>query len=1010
MRTYRLALACTSSYASSNGGTKASVLSAMNSIINMLNAITERELAIHFQIIENNDTLIFLDPATEPYVNTTDVSSLINQNTNVITQTAKVPGTSFDVGHVFTGSCTGSVVGLAVASSACTSAKAAGVTCFRGSLSYVLQNVLAHELGHQFGARHSWNNCPAALDQRASNSAFEPGSGSTIMSYGGACGAQNVQFAADPYYHAVSLEEIFQFSRQGPGNNCPEITNTDNLAPSLSLEYTDNFFIPINTPFSLSAQATDANGDQLTYCWEQFDLGPVSDLDNPSGNTPIFRSFPPNTSPTRVFPRLETILNNATDNTELLPSYSRNLTFRCTVRDNNPQAGGTTWDQLSFKATATAGPFLLTHPNASTVEWKAGEYTEVTWDVANTDNELVNCKKVNILLSTDGGFTYPIMLAKDALNDGSEFISVPDLNTKNARIRIEAADNIFFDVSNANFEIWPATQEGFAIATSPYSLDVCLPDQVAVNFNTNSLVGFSDLLQLEVMDGLPEGALASFSANPIRPNDSASLYIDLRQVNAGGRFDLNIRAIAEGVDTAYRTVTLNLFSTDFSDQTLDLPAEGTNGIGLTADFGWTPSVNALSYDFELSNTPTFDSLITSADQLNSNSFSPPDLRLEENTIHYWRIRPHNECGEAGYSKVATFRTETVSCQEASPTSVPVLISGTGKPTVESTIEIATDGVISDVNIPLIKGSYQPVNSLKISLISPAGTEVVLFNKNCGTTLNILMGFDDEAPESLACPPDDGIVFKPTNELSAFNGENAKGTWTLRFQVVEAGFGGGGAIDDWKLEFCGMLTPQNPVLVTNDTLALPPGNTDIVTIEELEVQDDDNSPEELHFILLSVPAKGSLQLDGETLHIGDQFTQADINAGLLKYTHSGTEAEFDSFTFIVDDGTGGWLSSQQFILEMDPDATTGTRDLPVVQNLRFFPNPAQSELFVELPDAPKGEATLQLFNIQGQLLLQQRLEYAQVRNRIDISTLIDGVYIVTIQTVESLQTGKVVVQR
>ena len=73
---------------------------------------------------------------------------------------------------------------------------------------------------------------------------------------------------------------------------------------------------------------------------------------------------------------------------------------------------------------------------------------------------------VNIKLSLDGGFTYPITLLEDTDNDGSAFVTVPDAVTTQARVRIEAADNIFFDISNQNFPIEAATERVCMISLS----------------------------------------------------------------------------------------------------------------------------------------------------------------------------------------------------------------------------------------------------------------------------------------------------------------------------------------------------------------------------------------------------------------------------------------------------------------------------------------------------------------------------------------------------------------
>ena len=181
-------------------------------------------------------------------------------------------------------------------------------------------------------------------------------------------------------------------------------------------------------------------------------------------------------------------MSNNYDNQEVLPTYDRELTFRCTVRDNNDEAGGAVWEELTFRADETAGPFLVTTPNTADITWNVGDYQEVIWDVANTTNPRVNCNYVNILLSTDGGFTYPYMLVENTANDGSAFVSVPDAISTDARIRVEAANNIFFDISNANFAIEAAAAPGYALDVTPSSVPLyCLPtDPLAFDISTTS--------------------------------------------------------------------------------------------------------------------------------------------------------------------------------------------------------------------------------------------------------------------------------------------------------------------------------------------------------------------------------------------------------------------------------------------------------------------------------------------------------------------------------------------
>jgi hypothetical protein len=209
--------------------------------------------------------------------------------------------------------------------------------------------------------------------------------------------------------------------------------------------------IPISTPFELTGSATTTGTP--TYCWEESDLGPAGAPNSPSGNAPIFRSFNPVATPWRTFPRLSNLLNNTQTVGELLPTYTRDLSFKLTVRD--VQAGGTGVDKdaVAFDVSSTAGPFQVTYPNVNNLTFQGGSTETVTWNVANTTAAPVSCATVNILLSVDGGFNYPHTLAASTANDGSQQITLPNVATADGRLKIAAVGNIFFDISNFDFTI-----------------------------------------------------------------------------------------------------------------------------------------------------------------------------------------------------------------------------------------------------------------------------------------------------------------------------------------------------------------------------------------------------------------------------------------------------------------------------------------------------------------------------------------------------------------------------
>jgi len=449
LKTYRTAIACTGEYATFHGGTVPGALSAIVTSLNRVSGVFELELAVRLTLVANNDTVIFLNATSDPYSNNNG-GTMLGQNQQ--TMNSYIGFSNYDLGHVFsTGG--GGIAGLGVVCNA--NSKGRGVT---GSPSPVGDpfdiDYVAHEMGHQFGGNHTFNsNTGSCGGNGNSSTAYEPGSGTTIMAYAGICSPQNTQNYSDPYFHTASFDEIIDYITLSTGANCPVTTNTGNTPPVITSTGGDHV-IPLQTPFMLEGSASDADGDSLTYCWEQFDLGPSGSPSAPTGNAPCFRSFNPSASPLRYFPRIQSIVANANSLGEVLPSYAREMHFRLTVRDNRNNGGGVTYEDIpvTIEAVNTGSPFQVTAPNTS-ITWTGGASANVTWNVAGTDVAPVNSTSVDIYLSTDGGFTYPVQVASGVPNSGQAVITVPSVNTNKARIMVRGAGNVFFDISNVNFTI-----------------------------------------------------------------------------------------------------------------------------------------------------------------------------------------------------------------------------------------------------------------------------------------------------------------------------------------------------------------------------------------------------------------------------------------------------------------------------------------------------------------------------------------------------------------------------
>ena len=447
LRTYRLVVAATGEYTTYHGGTVIDGMAAIVTAINRVNQIYEREVAIRMVLVANNDLVVYANGATDPYSNNNGFSMLGQNQSNL---DAVIGSANYDMGHVFS---TGGG-GVANLRAVCNNSyKAQGVTGLPspvGDPFYV--DYVAHEMGHQWGANHTFNGNSGGCGggNRNPSTAYEPGSGSTIMAYAGLCSSHNIQNFSDDYFHGASFSEIVSYSTAGVGNSCAVETATGNSPPVV--EAGDGFTIPVSTPFALCGSAVDPDGDVMTYGWEEFDLGPAGHPDTPSGNAPIFRSFDPANSSERLFPKASDLVNNVQTKGEILPSYARNLNFRLTVRDNLSGGGGVGYDTTSLVVSDAGGPFVVTAPD-SAVTWTGGTTQVVTWDAAGTDLAPISCDSVDIALSLDGGWSFPMTLLSDTPNDGSQAVMMPDIQSNTSRVRVSCHGNVFFDISNANFTL-----------------------------------------------------------------------------------------------------------------------------------------------------------------------------------------------------------------------------------------------------------------------------------------------------------------------------------------------------------------------------------------------------------------------------------------------------------------------------------------------------------------------------------------------------------------------------
>ncbi len=703
LNTYRLALACTGEYAIAVAGvgpTVPAVAAAMLTSVNRVTGVYEKELSIRMILVANNNLLIFLDPSTDPYTNNNGVTML---GQNQTTCDNIIGSLNYDIGHVFsTGG--GGVADLGVICQA--GFKAQGVTGLSNPVGDNFDiDYVAHEMGHEYGANHPFNstvsNCGGG--NRNAATAYEVGSGTTIMGYAGICGTDDIQPHSDPYMHTISFDEIGNYAA-GTGGTCAAIAATGNTLPVITAMNNNGASIPISTPFTLTGAATDANGDPLTYDWEEWDLGPATAWNGGNANTtsPLFKSRIPLTSGSRTIPDIAVILAGYPANPpavmgglkgETMATVARDLKFRLTVRDVHPGSGGLPATggvvtgglgcQAGFTGTfvihviATPGPFAVTVPNGG--ESYAGNSSQtVTWNVVGTDQAPISVANVKISLSTDGGLTYPTVISASSPNTGSATVTIPNLPTGTARIKVEAVGNIFFDISDANFTITAPTGPDFDF-TNPAPVSVACPASpanVQLTLGTTSTGGFSTPINLTATAGVPAGTSISFNPTPVTPGNNSVVTLNNANTLTNSTYNITIQGVA-GASTHTRIITY-IINAGAGPAINPQPISQTFCVGGTVTFT-VAATGALTYQWQKS----IDGGATYPNVTGATGTSYTIVNIQTTDAGLYRCVVTGQCNFTN-SNAATLTVQTPPAITASPANSTVYSGSSASFTVAAT--------------------------------------------------------------------------------------------------------------------------------------------------------------------------------------------------------------------------------------------------------------------------------------------------------------------------------------
>lgn len=979
LKTMRLAQSCNAEYSNFFGATSASqvglVLAAFNATLTRCNGIYERDLALHLNLIANTANVIYYNPSTDPY--STNLSQWNSQLQNTLTSV--IGEANYDIGHMFGASGGGGNAGC-IGCVCVNGSKGSGITSPADGIpqgdNFDIDYV-AHEVGHQLGANHTFS-----MSNEGTGVNKEPGSGITIMGYAGITSQDLAPHSIDVFHQA----SIAQIQANLLTKTCPVTTTLANATPVVGT--LTNYTIPRSTPFYLTGSATDANsGDVLTYSWEQNDnagsgqTGASSVASATKATGPNWISNLPSTSPTRVFPKLATILaggqvsgplpgGDANANTEALSSVARTLNFRLTVRDNAPYSstapvsvGQTQFRDMVVTVNGTAGPFAVTAPNTA-VSWAGNSSQTITWSVNGTNASPINCANVMISISTDGGNTFSTLVASTP-NDGTEAVTIPNTPSTTARIKIEAVGNIFFDISNTNFTI-----SGAVACGNPSGLNA---SSITTSSATVSWSAVSGALSYDVDYKTTASGTWTNAAT-----GTTSTSVNLSGLSAATTYDYRVRANCSGGSSGYSAAQFTTGAAACNTPTGLSSSSITNN---SATVSWSAASGAVSYavDYKTNASGTWTSAATATTSTSVNLTG-----LSGSTLYDWRVRSNCASGNSGYA-TAQFTTQpnpsgcgTAFEPNETLAAAALISTGVGN---QAAITTSTDN-------DYFRIVTTAASNLTFTLAGPSGVDFDMTVYNSGGT-SIGSGTSSSANETVSLTNQPAGTYYV--RIFGYNGANSATCYTITatstivtgcsstYDVSTNGSASGAALIPLNTDIKGLISPSGD----NDyyRFTITTGGTATITLSTLPADYDMRLYSSNGTSQLAISQNGGTT----TETITRTYTAGTYYVRVYGYQNANNAT--NCYTLRVQTGTA-------------------TRETPLITEAKVsaFPNPVTNSLNVRIPDV-KGMADIRIVDMYGKQVISRTT--SQLNTSIDVSRLPAGVYLVKVVNDGNESTMKIV---
>lgn len=920
LRRYRLAVSATGEYTQWYGGQVSDAMGKLMVLVSRTNFVFERAMSITFEVIDNNDALIFTNPETDPF-NNEDKFDLMHENHTI---TNDIIGTeNYDLGIVV------GIVGGGVANiqSVCVDTNkgqaSAGSTWYPEG--YPLEATFIHEIGHKFGASHSFNNyCGGS---RTSATAYEPGSGSSLMSYAGAC-APSITYPRDFYFHPANVEQISDYVLNTI--SCAELVPVASVPPTpiASLDKA----LPTNTAFELTGLTNNTSVDPALYLWAQMDKELAIAPPLPTNfQGPSFRVYNPIATSTRSFPKVECILDSesSTDcHWEVVPSVARNMSFYFTAYNMNQGLACPAIDDVNLQFVSTGSSFAVTYPNGGE-HFIINTQTQIEWNVAATDLAPINGQNVDIWLSTDGGHNFDILLAENYPNTGQATVNLPAVHSTECRIKIKGNNHYFFDLSDEDFSIGNApdfTLTSLESSVQSYCGEV--PNTFVYEINVNAENGFAQQVSFPAADGSNS---VTISPSIVIPPATITVQVAGEWANNNQQFEIT------GTNgNISRSITLSIENTNGIPAVpqLTYPFENALTTATELNLSWSAIANATHYEVEIAENPNFSNLYYSATTDNVTHFIS---ELPLLSTYYWRVRSVNACGTSAWSALSAFKTKNRVCSTYESVNTPRPIAEDDYADAFARVTVEDNFEISKAKISQLDITHSHIGDLSGYLISAEGTVLNLFYRPGYPTFStgcmgdgMSISLYDDAPQTNeelrnTCnpvPPTIGIegAFQAKDSLSTLIGENSQGQWLLNINDLSSQ--DGGEVTSVILELCrDDIQPVNDLAISSTTLQNQQFETSVINGNVLQLSEAEGS-----FQIISLPTKGTLLLNGNAVNIGTSFSVNEVNNGNFTYVQNGIQADADGFYIDAKNTTGEWSGIHYFNIEITNAAAIATANI------------------------------------------------------------------------------------